>query len=94
MSGRRTSGSSRPSLGVQVLAVFFLHFLGKLQIEKCLGEHLEVPDIRGLLRSLSGVGQKVTRRVILSHFRVIWVTCKSLFESLSGQPRKVTSESL
>ena len=38
MSGRRASGSSRPSLGVQVLLSF--------PFKKCLGEHLEVPDIR------------------------------------------------
>ena len=54
MSGRRTSGSSRPSLGVQVLAVFSFVSRGKSQFEKCLGEHLELPDIllpdiRGLL---------------------------------------------
>ena len=46
MSGRRTSGSSKPSLGVQVLAVFSFIFQGKSQFKKCLGEHLEVPDIR------------------------------------------------
>ena len=54
MSGRRTSWSSRPSLGVQVLAVFSFISLGKSQFKKCLGERLEVPDIllpdiRGLL---------------------------------------------
>ena len=45
MSGRRTSGTSRPSLGVQVLAVFSF-LLRKSQFDKCLGEHVEVPDIR------------------------------------------------
>ena len=46
VSGRRTSGSSRPSLRVQVLAVFFLHFLGKIAVQKISGKkHLEVPDI-------------------------------------------------
>ena len=54
MSGRRTSGSSRPGLGVQVLAVFSFISQGKLQFKKCLGKRLEVPDIllpdiRGLL---------------------------------------------
>ena len=54
MSGRRTSGSSRPGLGVQVLAVFSFISWGKSQFKKCLGKRLEVPDIllpdiRGLL---------------------------------------------
>ena len=54
-SGRRTSGSSRPSVGVQVLAVFSFISYGKSQFEKFLAKHLEVPDIllpdiRGLLR--------------------------------------------
>ena len=61
MSGRRTSGSSRSSLGVQVLAVFSFIFQGKSQIKKCLGERLEVPDIRladvrGLLIGFLGGG--------------------------------------
>ena len=55
MSGRRTAGTSRPSLGVQVLAV--LHFLGKITVQLSLGKHLEVPDIclpdiRGLLNKV------------------------------------------
>ena len=59
MSGRRTSGSSRPSLGVQVLIFLSFIFQGKSQFEKCLGEHLEVPDIlladiRGLLTDFLG----------------------------------------
>ena len=45
MSGRRTSGTSRPSLGVQVLALFSLISWRKLQFEDCLGKRLEVPDI-------------------------------------------------
>ena len=54
MSGRRTSGSSRPSLGVQVLVVFSFISQGKSQFKRCLGKCLEVPDIllpdiRGLL---------------------------------------------
>ena len=36
MSGRRTSGTSRPSLGAQVLAVF--HFLGKIAVPKMSGK--------------------------------------------------------
>ena len=53
MSGRRTSGSSRPSLGVQVLAVFSFISWGKSQFEIFLGEHLEVPDI--LLPDIRGI---------------------------------------
>ena len=49
MSGSRTSGSSRPSLGVQVIAVFSFISQGKSQFNQCLGKRLEVPDIRGLL---------------------------------------------
>ena len=46
--------SSRPGLGVQVLAVFSFISQGKSQFKKCLGNRLEVPDIllpdiRGLL---------------------------------------------
>ena len=37
MSGRRTSGTSRSSLGVQVLAVF-LHFLGKIEFQNMSGK--------------------------------------------------------
>ena len=37
MSGRRTSGSSRPSLGVQVLAIFSFIFLGKIAVQKMSG---------------------------------------------------------
>ena len=37
MSGRRTSGSSRPSLGVQVLAVFSFIFLGKIAVQEMSG---------------------------------------------------------
>ena len=40
MSGRRTSGSSRPSLGVQVLAVFSFISWGKSQFTKCLGKRM------------------------------------------------------
>ena len=39
------SGSSRPSLGVQVLAAFSFISLRKSQFKKCLGNRLEVPDI-------------------------------------------------
>ena len=54
MSGRRTSGSSRASLGGQVLAAFSFISLGKFTVQKYLGERVEVPDIllpdiRGLL---------------------------------------------
>ena len=54
MSGRRTSGGSIPSLGVQVLADFSFISLGKSQFKRCLEKRLEVPDIllpdiRGLL---------------------------------------------
>ena len=57
MAGRRTSGSSRPSLGVRVLAVFSFISWGKSQFKQCLGKRLEVPDvllpgIRGLLAML------------------------------------------
>ena len=38
MSGRRTSGCSRPSLGVQVLAQFSLHFLGKGAVQEMSGK--------------------------------------------------------
>ena len=41
---RRSSGTSRPSLGAQVLAVFSFISKGKSQFEKCLGKRLEVPD--------------------------------------------------
>ena len=56
MSGRRTSGTSKPSLGVQVLAVFFFSFSRENRSSK---KRLEVPDIllpnvRGLL--ILGVG--------------------------------------
>ena len=37
MSGRRMSGSSRPSLGVQVSCRLFLHFLGKIAVRKMSG---------------------------------------------------------
>ena len=53
MSGRRTSGTSRLSLGGQVLAVFFFIFEGKSQFKKCLGKRLEVPDI--LLLDICGL---------------------------------------
>ena len=45
MSGRRTSGTSRPSLGVQVLAVFSFISWGKSQSQEGLGKRLEVPDV-------------------------------------------------
>ena len=53
MSGRRTSGTSRPSLGAQVLAVFSSFPSGKGQFKKCLGKRLEVPDI--LLPDIRGL---------------------------------------
>ena len=67
MSGRRTSGSSRPSLGVQVLAVFSFISWGKPQFKKSLGKHLEVPDVLlpdicGLLCKRNGELQECTRR--------------------------------
>ena len=57
MFGRRTSGTSRPSLGAQVLVVFSFIPWGKSHFKKCLGKRLEVPDIllpdiRGLLTCL------------------------------------------
>ena len=56
MSARRTSGTSRPSLGAQVLAVFSFISKGKSQFKKCLGKRLDfpdilLPDIRGLLKN-------------------------------------------
>ena len=39
------SGTSRPSLGAQVLAVFSFVSKEKSQFRKCLGKRLEVPDI-------------------------------------------------
>ena len=44
MSRRRTFGTSRPSLGAQVF-VFFLHFPGRIGVQKMFGKRLEVPDI-------------------------------------------------
>ena len=38
------SETSGPSLGAQVLALFLLHFLGKIAVHK-MSERLEVPDI-------------------------------------------------
>ena len=57
MSGRRTSGSSRPRLGVHVLAGFSFISWGKSQFKKCLEKRPEVPDtlfpdIRGILRKV------------------------------------------
>ena len=45
MSGRKASGTSRPSLGAQVLAVFSFISYGESQFKKCLGKGLAVPDI-------------------------------------------------
>ena len=45
MSGKRTSGTSSPSLGAQVLAVFAFISWGRSELKKCLGKRLEVPDI-------------------------------------------------
>ena len=45
MSGRRASGTSRPSLGAQVLAVFYFISSGKLLFKKCLEKRLDIPDI-------------------------------------------------
>ena len=45
MSGRRMSGTSRPSLGAQVLAVFPSFLRGKSQFKKCLERRLEVSAI-------------------------------------------------
>ena len=45
MSGRRTSRTSRLSLGGQVLAVFSFISSRTSQFKKCLGKCLEVPDI-------------------------------------------------
>ena len=45
MSGRRTSGTSKPSLGAQVFAVFSFIFLWKSRFKSCLGKRLGVPDI-------------------------------------------------
>ena len=78
--GRRTSGSSKPSLGVQALAVFFFISDGKSQFEKCLGEHPEVPDIllpdiRGLLTACCLPEASVLlndRRLSLHHIRSGW----------------------
>ena len=53
MSGRRTSGTSRASLGAQVLAFFSFVSQGKSQFQKCLGNRLEVPDI--LLPDIGGL---------------------------------------
>ena len=53
MSGRRTSGTSRLSLGVQVLAAFSSISEGKWQFKECLGKRLEVPDI--LLTDVRGL---------------------------------------
>ena len=63
MSGRRTSGSSGPSPGVQVLAVFSFVSLGNSQFKKkCLGKCLEVPDI--LLPDIRGLLSKESQDVI------------------------------
>ena len=46
MSGRRMSGTSSPHLGAQGFAPSSpTFFLGKIAVRKCLGNHLEVPDI-------------------------------------------------
>ena len=70
MSGRRTSGSSRPSLGVQVLAVFSFISKGKSQFKRCLGKRLEVPDIllpdvHGLLTEIEGDNSKENGQISL-----------------------------
>ena len=61
MSGRRTSGSSGPSLGIQVLADFSFISSGKSQFKTCQRKRLEVPDIllpdtRGLLTLIFSEG--------------------------------------
>ena len=67
MSGRRTSGSSRPSLGVQVLAVFSFISYGKSQFEKCPGEHLELPDVllADIRRLLNICGFMIARTLLM-----------------------------
>ena len=54
MSGRRTSGTSRPSLEFRFLPSFPSFSMAKSQLKNCQGKRLEVPDIllpdiRGLL---------------------------------------------
>ena len=53
MSGRRPSGSSRPSPGGQVFAVFSFISWENSQFNQCVGERLEVPDI--LLPDIHGL---------------------------------------
>ena len=65
MSGKRMSGTSRPSLGAQVLALFSFFFEGKSQVKECLGKRLEVPDVRVFKESCDADGK--------------WFFCPSLF---------------
>ena len=44
MSGRSTSGTSGPSLGDQVLALFSF-ISSEIAVQKHLGKRVEVPDI-------------------------------------------------
>ena len=71
MSGRRTCGSSRPSLGVQVLAVFSYISQGKSQFKKCLGTRRIV--FLGFRREEPGMSQEFCRDV-----REPWGCSKSL----------------
>ena len=53
MSARRTSGTSKPNLGAQILAFFSFISYQKSQFKKCLGRldvpDILLPDVRGLL---------------------------------------------
>ena len=82
MSGRRTT--SRPSLGVQLLAAFLFVSQGKWQFKECLGKRLEVPDvllpdIRGLLiqiptkrRHFQGITREIRNFSENNYFRIIF----------------------
>ena len=84
MSGRRASGTSRPSLGAQLLAVFSFVSQGKPQFQDCLGNRLEVPDI--LLPDIRGPPEnaKAGRKTYFSPTG--HPVCKSYCEFNSDRP--------
>ena len=91
MSGRRTFGSSRPSLGVQVPATFSFISSGKSQFKKCLGKRLEVPDI--LLPDIRGrLFLGWTSHGHLGVIRVYVQGQKSMGHAQSRRKRNLTHE--
>ena len=87
--GRRCLGAGRLGLpGSSGSCRLFLHFLAKIAVKKCLGKHLEVPDIllpdiRGLLTfgswtsAPSGQGKSAQKNSTFLHSQR-WVQSFSL----------------